>query len=77
MSGYKFAIVRGTDTIQVEILPDGTIKTETDVVSAANHLTADNFLQAMFALAGGKEEVQFKRPMPILEAGHHGHHHHH
>lgn len=76
MSGYKFQIVRGTDTIEVEILEDGTIKTETDVVSAANHATAENFLAEMFRLAGGVSEIVHKRPLPIVE-GHHHHNHHH
>lgn len=75
MSGYKFEIIKGTDTITVEILPDGTIKTETDTVSAANHTTAEGFLKEMFRLAGGKTEVRFKRPVPIVEGAHHHHHH--
>lgn len=77
MSGYKFELQRGPDRIQVEILEDGTIKTETDSVSAANHLTAENFLAAMFSMAGGKSELRFKRGVPVQEAGHHNHHHSH
>lgn len=77
MSGFKFQLVRGTDTIDVEILQDGTIKSSTDQISQANHATADNFLAEMFRLAGGKTEIQFKRAMPVHEHGHHHHDHNH
>jgi len=76
MSGYKFEIIKGADTITVEILPDGTIKTETDKVSATNHSTADNFLKEMFRLAGGKSTVKFKRPVALVEGANVRHHHH-
>jgi hypothetical protein len=76
MSGYKFEITKGTDTIRVEILPDGTVKTETDSISAANHGTAENFLNEIFRLAGGKSTLEFKRPVPVMEQGHTHHHHH-
>jgi len=33
------------DIISITILPDGTIKTETDRISAAAHQSADNFLK--------------------------------
>lgn len=76
MSGYRFEIYNGTDTIHVEITEDGTIKTETDTVSAANHSTADTFLKEMFRLAGGKSEVRFKRPVAVTENAHvHSHKH--
>lgn len=75
MSGYKFEIIKGTDTITVEILEDGTIKTETDKVSSANHTTAEGFLKEMFRLAGGRTEIKFKRPVAVVE-GAHTHHHH-
>jgi len=32
------------DTFTVEILPDGTVKTTTDPISAANHQSAEAFL---------------------------------
>lgn len=76
MSGYRFTLSRGTDLIQVEILEDGTIKTETDSVSEANHSNAEDFLKEMFRLAGGASDLEFKRPIGVMEA-HHDHHHHH
>lgn len=78
MSGSKFQMSKGSDVFTVEILEDGTIKVETDSVSAANHLTAENFLAAMFELAGGKSEIQYKRPLAVHEHHHHhdGNHHH-
>ncbi len=42
------------DRFIIEILEDGTIKTTTDAVSAANHDNAEQFLRAMAHLAGGE-----------------------
>lgn len=41
------------DAIKIEILADGTIKSETDKVSAPNHTNAESFLTQMAKLAGG------------------------
>lgn len=41
------------DTIKVQILEDGTIKLETDKVSAAVHTNAENLLSEMAKLTGG------------------------
>ena len=43
------------DTIKIEILPDGTIRIETDAVSPANHVNADKLLSMIAELAGGKK----------------------
>ncbi len=42
------------DRFTVEILEDGTIKTTTDAVSAANHDNAEQFLRAMRTLRAGR-----------------------
>jgi hypothetical protein len=42
------------DTLTIEILEDGTIKTSSDAVSAANHESAEQFLRAMARLVGGE-----------------------
>jgi hypothetical protein len=42
------------DKLVIEILDDGTIKTTTDEVGAANHDNAEQFLRAMARLAGGE-----------------------
>lgn len=39
--------------MQIEILPDGTIKTTTDPISPANHQSAEAFLSQVTTLAGG------------------------
>lgn len=60
------------DKIKVTILEDGTIKTETDVVSAANHQNAEGFLRTVFSFAGGL----FTRKMKHSHGAHshsHGH----
>lgn len=41
------------DTLTIEILEDGTIKTTSDAVSGANHANAEQFLRQMATLAGG------------------------
>lgn len=59
------------DNINITILDDGTIKTETDKISGPNHSNAENFLSNMAKLAGG--EVQRRRK----GAGEHTHTHQH
>lgn len=41
------------DKIEIEILDDGTIRLETDTISPANHLSADQFLKEIERLTGG------------------------
>jgi hypothetical protein len=43
------------DVIEIEILPDGTIKSTTpDHISPANHNSADRFFKMMAELTGGQ-----------------------
>lgn len=42
----------------IEILGDGTLKTTTDEVSAANHDSAESFLRNIRKLAGGPTHVE-------------------
>lgn len=58
------------DQIYIEILADGTIKTTTEKIGAANHHNAESFFREMARLAGGPTVTQ-KNPKA------HGHHHHH
>lgn len=44
----------GNDTIDITILGDGTIKSETDQVSNANHIAAEAFMKYLSELTGGK-----------------------
>lgn len=46
------------DTIEIEILPDGTIKVLTDGISQPNHLSADRFLAEMAKLTGGEVKIE-------------------
>jgi len=48
------------DNIEIEILPDGTIKSSTDKVSMPNHANAEAFLREMARLAGGSTERKHK-----------------
>ncbi len=63
------------DIIDIEILPDGTIKTSTDKVSMPNHATAEQFLRDIAKLAGGK--VERKRKQGFAHQHEHEHHHAH
>jgi hypothetical protein len=57
------------DTITVEILADGSLKTATDAVSAANHSNAEKFLMDLAQGMGGKVQR--------VRKGHHTHTHKH
>lgn len=49
------------DTIQGEILEDGTIKFTTSEISEENHLSADEFLDMIEDMAGG-ERITERKP---------------
>ncbi len=55
------------DKIEVEILPDGTIKVTTDPISQPNHVGADRLLALFGELAGGA--------VTITKRAKHGHTH--
>jgi spore cortex formation protein SpoVR/YcgB (stage V sporulation) len=48
------------DIIDIEVLADGTIKFQTDSISQANHLSADEFLKEMAELTGGEVTIEQK-----------------
>lgn len=52
------------DKLTLEILPDGTIKSTADGVSAANHDNAENFLRNVATLAGGKITRTLRTDLP-------------
>jgi len=51
------------DKLTIEILEDGTIKTTSDEVSAANHDNAEQFLRAMARLAGGETTREARKDL--------------
>ena len=57
-----------SDTLRIVILDDGTIRTETDRVSAPNHASAEQFLATVSLLTGGNASRQRKDHI------HHVHH---
>lgn len=72
-----FIVKRGDDVMRVQVLDDGTIKTETSEVSAANHTDAEDFLTDMQKLTGGPETREHREhEKPHDRYGTHGHHHH-
>lgn len=64
------------DEINIEILPDGLIKTTTDKIGQANHSNAESFLREMARLAGGVTATK-KNPHAHDQHHHHGHDHDH
>lgn len=58
------------DKIVIEILPDGTIRTETDKISLASHSNAENFLREIGRLAGGTVKRVRKVGANLAEALH-------
>lgn len=60
-----------TDVMTIEILENGDYRIETDEVSAANHVGAENLLREMGRLAGGPTAIRNKH------AGRPGHGHSH
>jgi hypothetical protein len=63
-----------SDKMKIEILLDGTIKTTTDAVSAANHSNAESFLRDVAKLAGGTTTRERRKD---VNPAHHGHSHDH
>lgn len=62
------------DVIDVFILPDGRMKTQTGEVSAANHMLAEKLFRELAMLSGGES----KREANKKEGhSHHGHTHSH
>jgi hypothetical protein len=58
----------GNDVLEFQILEDGTIKTTTGRISAANHKSADEFMAMLARELGGKAESQKKaatRPLMV------------
>lgn len=48
------------DNIKITILEDGTLSIETDSISGANHMSADEFLKAVETLTGEKKSETHK-----------------
>ena len=60
------------DTMNIEILEDGTVSVTTDKISATNHVSADEFLAEVEKLAGGKR-VTVKRKNKFAHTHTHSH----
>lgn len=67
------------DQMKIEILPDGTIKIDTDRISGPNHTNAEGFIREIFRLAGGQGKRTLKTGASLAHALHvhtmDGHHH--
>jgi len=57
------------DKLNVTILDDGSVKVETDAVSAANHRNAEQFLLELARACGGKTERRQRQGHTHTQAG--------
>lgn len=64
------------DKMKISVLPDGTIKIATDVVSAENHATATEFFKFLATKTGG-EVTTHRRSDAVHEHHDHTHSHEH
>ena len=51
------------DSMQITILPDGSLKIETDKISQANHCTAEAFLRNIAKAGGATQKQKHKHGM--------------
>jgi hypothetical protein len=58
------------DTLLIEILEDGTIKTTSDVVSVVNHESAEQFLRGIARLAGGETTREARKDVKHAQHSH-------
>jgi len=63
------------DKMDITILDDGTIKIETDKISAPNHVNAGAFVAEAARLAGGKTEKKMKHSHGLQHEHEHEHEH--
>jgi len=49
------------DTIQLEVLEDGTITIQTSDISQKNHLSADEFLDGIEEMMGGERKTEARK----------------
>jgi hypothetical protein len=63
----------GNDSMEVQILPDGTFRVTTDPISGANHLNAEQLLQFMEKQLGTKTEITSRKKMAHTHVQQHQH----
>jgi len=49
------------DQIDIEILDDGTISMKTGAVSQKNHMSADEFMEAVHEMGGGERKTEARK----------------
>ena len=64
------------NTINIEILEDGTLSIKTSEISTGNHISADALMASFDELMGGKVDIK-KNPDAKAHVHLHGHHHAH
>lgn len=67
----------GKGEIDVEILEDGTVRSETGDMSGVNHKSADDFMKYLATLLGGEVQDTKTKQGHQHTHDHQGRHHHH
>lgn len=71
-SEWKFTATKpySNDKIEIEILDSGTVRTSTDKISPANHMSAERFLMNIQGVMGGKVTIRQKLGTPHSHGTH-------
>ena len=65
------------DTIFIEVLPDGTIRSTTPRISAANHSSASEFFKFLTRLTCGATSAKSRSKETHTHSSEHSHDHQH
>lgn len=60
------------DVLRITVLEDGTIRTEADEISPANHQSAEAFLRDMARLTGGETQRARRGDLKVHDHVHQG-----
>jgi hypothetical protein len=66
-----------TDVMTLQILEDGEIEIVTSKISDSNHASADELLDTLEEMLGGRRKTVHKTPEREQEHHHHNHNHGH
>lgn len=64
------------DTIEIEVLEDGTISIKTSAISGVNHISADKLVTEIEELLGGETKVTHRKQEVRVHKHTQQHHHH-
>jgi hypothetical protein len=71
-TNHTHSTAPGGDHFEIEIMPDGTIKTYSNKIGQANHANAEAFLKFVAGLTGGESTREKRNPTPGVKVTNHG-----